>query len=98
MANKHAATEPATHGNGVAVTQTADNPLKREIPSTISFDTGRAYPAALVDALGRRSWTRSFAFGPWIGTILAYLGLDPAPSPRAPASPAQAGRVPTGQD
>jgi outer membrane protein OmpA-like peptidoglycan-associated protein len=32
----------ATQGTGVAVTQTADNQLKLEIPSDISFDTGKA--------------------------------------------------------
>jgi outer membrane protein OmpA-like peptidoglycan-associated protein len=34
--------EQATTGTGVAVTQTADNRLKLEIPSDISFDVGRA--------------------------------------------------------
>lgn len=34
--------ETATAGTGVAVTQTADNRLKLEIPSDISFDVGRA--------------------------------------------------------
>lgn len=34
--------EQATAGTGVAVTQTEDNRLKLEIPSDISFDTGRA--------------------------------------------------------
>ncbi len=34
--------EQATAGTGVAVTQTDDNRLKLEIPSDISFDTGRA--------------------------------------------------------
>lgn len=34
--------EQATAGTGVEVTQTADNRLKLEIPSDISFDTGRA--------------------------------------------------------
>lgn len=34
--------EQATAGTGVAVTQTADNRLKLEIPSDISFDKGRA--------------------------------------------------------
>jgi outer membrane protein OmpA-like peptidoglycan-associated protein len=42
MADKKAAMEQATQGTGVAVTQTADNQLKLEIPSDISFDTGRA--------------------------------------------------------
>ncbi len=32
----------ATQGTGVAVTQTADNQLKLEIPSDISFETGKA--------------------------------------------------------
>lgn len=42
MADKKAAMEQATAGTGVAVTQTADNRLKLDIPSDISFDTGRS--------------------------------------------------------
>jgi outer membrane protein OmpA-like peptidoglycan-associated protein len=42
MAQKKAAMEQATAGTGVAVTQTADNQLKLNIPSDISFDTGHA--------------------------------------------------------
>lgn len=42
MAEKKAAMERATQGTGVAVTQTADNQLKLQIPSDISFDTGRS--------------------------------------------------------
>lgn len=42
MAQKKAAMEQATAGTGVAVTQTSDNQLKLNIPSDISFDTGRA--------------------------------------------------------
>ena len=34
--------EAATRGTGVVVTQTADNQLKLDIPSDISFDTNRA--------------------------------------------------------
>lgn len=34
--------EEATAGTGVSVTQTADNRLKLDIPSDISFDVGRA--------------------------------------------------------
>ncbi|MEG0150335.1 MAG: OmpA family protein [Comamonas sp.] len=34
--------EAATQGTGVGVTQTADNQLKLDIPSDISFDTGRS--------------------------------------------------------
>jgi outer membrane protein OmpA-like peptidoglycan-associated protein len=34
--------QAATQGTGVEVTQTADNQLKLNIPSDISFDTGRA--------------------------------------------------------
>ena len=34
--------EQATQGTGVGVTQTADNQLKLDIPSDISFDTGRS--------------------------------------------------------
>ena len=34
--------EAATRGTGIEVTQTADNQLKLNIPSDISFDTGRA--------------------------------------------------------
>ncbi len=42
MAEKKAAMEQATQGTGVAVTQTPDNQLKLQIPSDVSFDTGRA--------------------------------------------------------
>ena len=42
MQDKKAAMERATAGTGVAVTQTADNQLKLNIPADISFDTGRA--------------------------------------------------------
>lgn len=34
--------EQATQGTGIAVSQTADNQLKLDIPSDISFDTGRS--------------------------------------------------------
>ncbi len=42
MQTKKAEMERATAGTGVEVTQTADNQLKLQIPSDISFDTGRA--------------------------------------------------------
>lgn len=42
MADKKAAMEQATAGTGVAVTQTPDNQLKLNIPSDVSFDSGRA--------------------------------------------------------
>jgi len=42
MQEQRAAMEQATQGTGVEVTQTADNRLKLEIPSDISFDSGRA--------------------------------------------------------
>ena len=38
---QRAAMEQATQGTGVGVSQTADNRLKLDIPSDISFDTGR---------------------------------------------------------
>ena len=41
MQEQKAAMEQATQGTGVSVTQTADNRLKLDIPSDISFDTGR---------------------------------------------------------
>jgi len=41
MAEQKAAMEQATQGTGVSVSQTADNRLKLDIPSDISFDTGR---------------------------------------------------------
>lgn len=41
MQEQKAAMEQATAGTGVEVTQTADNRLKLEIPSDISFDSGR---------------------------------------------------------
>lgn len=42
MAKKKAEMEQATAGTGVAVTQTADNQLKLDIPADVSFATGRA--------------------------------------------------------
>jgi len=42
MQQQKQAMEQATKGTGVAVTQTSDNQLKLEIPSDISFDTGRS--------------------------------------------------------
>ena len=42
MENQKKAMEQATQGTGVGVTQTADNQLKLDIPSDISFDVGRA--------------------------------------------------------
>lgn len=42
MQEQKAQMEQATAGTGVAVTQTADNRLKLDIPSDISFDVGRA--------------------------------------------------------
>ncbi|HQS36974.1 MAG: hypothetical protein B7Y16_04205 [Methylotenera sp. 24-45-7] len=42
MQEQKAQMEQATAGTGVGVTQTADNRLKLDIPSDISFDTGRA--------------------------------------------------------
>ena len=41
MQEQKAAMEQATQGTGVSVSQTADNQLKLEIPSDISFDSGR---------------------------------------------------------
>jgi outer membrane protein OmpA-like peptidoglycan-associated protein len=41
MAEQKAAMEQATQGTGVSVSQTADNQLKLDIPSDISFDTNR---------------------------------------------------------
>lgn len=42
MEEQKAAMEKATAGTGVAVSQTADNRLKLDIPSDISFDVGRS--------------------------------------------------------
>ena len=42
MQDQKAAMEKATAGTGVAVSQTADNRLKLDIPSDISFDVGRS--------------------------------------------------------
>jgi outer membrane protein OmpA-like peptidoglycan-associated protein len=41
MQDQKAAMEQATQGTGVSVSQTADNQLKLDIPSDVSFDTGR---------------------------------------------------------
>jgi outer membrane protein OmpA-like peptidoglycan-associated protein len=42
MQEKKLAMERATRGTGVTVVQTADNQLKLNIPSDVSFDTGRS--------------------------------------------------------
>jgi outer membrane protein OmpA-like peptidoglycan-associated protein len=42
MEQQKQAMEQATQGTGVQVSQTADNRLKLEIPSDVSFDTGRS--------------------------------------------------------
>jgi outer membrane protein OmpA-like peptidoglycan-associated protein len=42
MEHKKQAMQQATMGSGVAVSQTADNRLKLDVPSDVSFDTGRA--------------------------------------------------------
>lgn len=42
MEQQKQAMEQATQGTGIQVTQTADNRLKLDIPTDISFDTGRA--------------------------------------------------------
>ena len=41
MQKQRAQMEQATAGTGVSVSQTADNQLKLDIPSDVSFDTGR---------------------------------------------------------
>ncbi len=41
MQEQKAAMEQATAGTGIGVTQTADNELKLDIPSDVSFDSGR---------------------------------------------------------
>lgn len=41
MAKQKAEMEQATQGTGVSVSQTADNQLKLDIPSDVSFDTNR---------------------------------------------------------
>ena len=42
MEQKKAAMERATMGSGATVSQTSDNQLKLNVPSDLSFDTGRA--------------------------------------------------------
>ena len=42
MEKQKLAMEQATRGTGVEVTQTSDNRLKLQIPSDVSFDTGRS--------------------------------------------------------
>jgi outer membrane protein OmpA-like peptidoglycan-associated protein len=42
MEQQKQAMEQATRGTGVQVSQTSDNRLKLDIPSDVSFDTGRA--------------------------------------------------------
>jgi outer membrane protein OmpA-like peptidoglycan-associated protein len=60
MQDQKAAMEQATEGTGVTVTQTEDNQLKLEIPSDISFDTGRSdIKPALQPILNRFATTLS---------------------------------------
>lgn len=42
MQQQKAEMEAATRGTGIEVSQTADNQLKLEVPSDVSFDSGRA--------------------------------------------------------
>lgn len=42
MEDKRIAMERATHGTGIEVARTSDNQLKVNVPSDLSFDTGRA--------------------------------------------------------
>jgi len=57
MEDKRKALAQASQGTGVEVTQTADNRLKLNVPSDVSFDTGRAdiKPAMrpVLDEIGR---------------------------------------------
>ena len=55
MENPRRTMEQATRGTGVQVTQTQDNRLKLDIPSDISFDTGRSD----IKATSVPSWTAS---------------------------------------
>ncbi len=58
MQDQKAAMEQATQGSGVAVSQTADNQLKLEIPSDISFASGRSdLSSALMPILDRFATT-----------------------------------------
>ena len=62
MEDKRKALAQASQGTGVEVTQTADNRLKLNVPSDVSFDTGRAdIKPAMVDLrerLAAAEWTR----------------------------------------
>ncbi len=51
MAKQKQQMEAATQGTGVKVTQTADNQLKLEVPSDISFATGSARIAAALEPI-----------------------------------------------
>jgi len=51
MAKQKQQMETATRGTGVQVTQTADNQLKLEVPSDISFATGSARIAPALDPI-----------------------------------------------
>lgn len=54
MAKQKQQMEAATQGTGVKVTQTADNQLKLEVPSDISFATGSAQLAPGLDPILNR--------------------------------------------
>lgn len=63
MQDQKAAMERATVGTGVAVSQTADNRLKLDIPSDISFATGRS--------------DVSSSFGPILNQFATSLNQNP---------------------
>ena len=64
MQNQKVAMEQATRGTGVAVSQTTDNRLKLDIPSDVSFDSGRS--------------TIKGNFGPILNQFASSLNQNPA--------------------
>ena len=78
MEEKRAALERASEGTGVQVARTDDNRLKLNVPSDVSFDTGRADMNTLFDAsqafqIGDRK-IKDFHAQNWVMTLEeAYL-------------------------
>jgi type IV secretory pathway VirB2 component (pilin) len=85
MQDKQRAMEQATRGSGVQVTRTADDQLKLQVPSDISFAVGSA---TLEPRL--RPVLDAFANGTWTATRRCWCGWWP-PTPRLKTAPATAG-------
>ena len=85
----------ATAGTGVAVTQTADNQLKLEIPSDVSFETGKAdIQTGMRPVLDR--FSQSLATNP--STTLRIIGHTDSTGSDAVNNPLSVSRASTVRD